>query len=183
METHQLIGLVPQDLFRAIFEDSPRQIRQAVIGVTGTKKKKKRRSLKSQLAAKEAEQARALTAAQERLAEEDMDQFAEEVIRNYLGKTPDMLIAFLDHLGVEHQDGYTNDLEFIKAMTPEQVSGSVEHLVAEFPIERITLYLCYLEVPGITEVPAIRETLLAWGWDPDAEQEEEDDEDAEEEDE
>jgi len=170
MNPHKLLGLVPKEMFHEIFEDSPRQIRQAVIGVTGTKKKKKRRSLRSQLAAKEAEQARALQAAQQRLSEEDMDQFAEEVIRNYLGKTPEMLAAFLDDMGVEHQDGYTNDLEFVEKMKPEETAEAVELLIKTFPVERVTLYLCYIEANGITDVPVIRETLLAWGWDPASEQ-------------
>jgi len=177
MNTHKLIGLVPQEMFREIFEDSPRQIRQAVIGVTGTKKKKKRRSLKSQLAAKQAEQERAFQAAQTRLSEEDMDQFAEEVIRNYLGKTPEMLAAFLDDMGVEHEQGYTKDLDFVEKMTPEETAEAAEHLLKSFPIERVTLYLCYIEANGITDVPAIRETLLAWGWDPESEQDEDEEED------
>lgn len=177
MDSHKLIGLVPKEMFREIFEDSPRQIRKAVIGVTGTKKNKQRRSLKSQLAAKQDEQERALTAAQARLAEEDMKQFSEEVIRNFLGKTPEMLIAFLDDMGMEHVDGYTNDLDFVEKMKPEETAEAVEHLIKSFPVERVTLYLCYIEANGITDVPLIRETLLGWGWDPESEKSE--DEDAE----
>jgi len=179
MDPHELIGLVPHELFQAIFEDSPRNMRRAVIGVaSGKKKKKKKRSLKSQLAAKQAEQAAALRAAQDRLADPELNEFAEEILRNFLAKTPEMLTAFLDFMEVPHQDGYTDDLDFVEQMTLQQASAATNLLAQQFPIDRVTLYLVYLGVKDITDVDKIRAQLLAWGWDPDAAADDEDEDDA-----
>ncbi|NOZ87492.1 MAG: hypothetical protein GXP49_14720 [Deltaproteobacteria bacterium] len=176
MKPYQLIELMPDEIFKNVFEDSPRKLRMAILGVSGAKKKKKRKSLRTRLASKEEEQKKLVSAAKKKLSEEDLDRFSEEVIRNHLAKTPEMLSDFLDFMEVRHQNGYTEDMNFTKSAPFPRVKEAAEMLLSKYPPEKVVLYLCYIELNKIIQVVPVREVLLSWGWDPDRYPEEEEQE-------
>lgn len=76
------------------------------------------------------------------------DEVTEEVIRNYLYTQRPMLNEALDHFGVVHDNGLTDDdLSFIDALEPEKGRALKEKLEANHPPENVSLYLAFMNIP------------------------------------
>lgn len=52
----------------------------------------------------------------------------------------EMLVDYLDHLGVEHKEGETDE-DFCETKTPEELASGVEALLQKYPPEHVAVYM------------------------------------------
>ena len=57
-----------------------------------------------------------------------------------------MLAAFLDHLGIAHEDGAIRDGSHIAPQPEDRLSAAAERLFESFPVEEVEVYLASLLV-------------------------------------
>ncbi len=74
------------------------------------------------------------------LAKPALELVTGNLLRNWLLKRhKDMLMAFLDALGIQHKEGVVDDLP--KAVDDEKLKAAVDGLLAKFPPEQVAVYL------------------------------------------
>ena len=74
------------------------------------------------------------------LSKPSLDMVTANLLRTWLlKKYKDMLVDFLDGLGIAHKDGVVDDLP--PAMEDEKLKAAVDKLVAKYPREVIAVYL------------------------------------------
>ena len=72
------------------------------------------------------------------------DAIAARALVNYhLERQRPMMAAFLDQLGIAHDNGLIND-ENVPKPDPARLKDAVTHLTANFPAEDVSLYLATL---------------------------------------
>jgi hypothetical protein len=55
-----------------------------------------------------------------------------------------MLAAFLDHLGIDHEDGAIRDGSHLAPQPEDRLSAAAERLFGTFPAEEVEVYLASL---------------------------------------
>lgn len=68
---------------------------------------------------------------------------ARALVSYHLERQRPMMGAFLDHLGIAHENGLISE-ENVPKPDPEKIKGAVEHLLASYPAEDVSLYLATL---------------------------------------
>jgi hypothetical protein len=92
------------------------------------------------------------------LARPALEQVAGNLIRAWLlKKHKQMLIDFLDALGIAHQEGVVEELP--PAMDDAKVRAAVEALLAKYPPEAVAVYLHAFNEMNEVEWPTLRTML------------------------
>jgi hypothetical protein len=87
-----------------------------------------------------------------------LDLVAGNLLRTWLlKKHKQMLVDFLDALGITHQDGVVEDLP--KSMDDAKVHAAVEGLLAKYPPEAVAVYLHAFNDMNEVEWPNLRAML------------------------
>jgi hypothetical protein len=87
-----------------------------------------------------------------------LDLVAGNLLRTWLlKKHKQMLVDFLDALGIAHQDGVVEDLP--KSMDDAKVRAAVEGLLAKYPPEAVAVYLHAFNEMNEVEWPNLRAML------------------------
>lgn len=74
------------------------------------------------------------------LAKPRLELAAANLIRNWLMRDrKQMLIDFLDALGIEHKEGAVDDLP--KTMSDEKLKPAIDKLLSKYPPEEVAVYL------------------------------------------
>ncbi len=74
------------------------------------------------------------------LSKPSLDTVTANLLRTWLlKKYKDMLVDFLDALGITHKDGVVDDLP--ETMDDEKLKAAVDKLVAKYPREVVAVYL------------------------------------------
>src|ERR1017187_96270 len=94
------------------------------------------------------------------LARPALEPVTANLIRTWLlKKHKQMLIDFLDALGITHQEGVVEDLP--PAMDEAKVRAAVEVLLAKYPPEAVAVYLHAFNEMNEVEWPVLRDMLDA----------------------
>jgi hypothetical protein len=140
----ELLKLQTLDRFQTIFSASPRKLREDAYRRAGIKNKGDVFSLRAS-GKNEVRTQRLYQAIGQGFELEE--KVSEEVIRNYLFTRRDLLVGALDFLGVEHDQGLTDqDLDFIQELPLEKRQALRATLVATFAPEDVDLYLAYMNI-------------------------------------
>lgn len=160
----QIIGAMSPAKFSEMMARSPRQVRETLFNRLQIKSSTTK-SVLPKLHQKNEERVRKLHG---RLAEmsptaKNEQELCEELIRNWLViKTP-MLAVTLDHFGVKHQNGLTEqEIDFFERLETAKVEGLLRVLIPKFDAEEVAIYLRFLKVPYL------RGRLPAAAYPPDA---------------
>lgn len=80
------------------------------------------------------------------LQSEADDEMVEELLRTWLLTKRAMLVAALDHLGIEHNDGLTesDDLSKFEKLTARDAKGLISKLEDVAPVEDVGIYLRFM---------------------------------------
>jgi hypothetical protein len=74
------------------------------------------------------------------LAKPRLDLIAANLIRGWLlKKHKDMLVSFLDTLGIQHKDGVVDDLP--ATVDDAKLKEAVDKLLSKYPAEEVSVYL------------------------------------------
>ncbi len=92
------------------------------------------------------------------LAKPALDLVTGNLIRGWLlKKYKDMLVDFLNALGIEHKDGVVEDLP--PSMDDAKLQGAVEALLAKYPPEVVAVYLNAFNEMNEVEWPNLKGIL------------------------
>jgi hypothetical protein len=92
------------------------------------------------------------------LAKPSMDAVTANLLRTWLlKKYKDMLVDFLDALGIAHKDGVVDDLP--ATMDDEKLKSGVNALVAKYPPEVVAVYLNAFNDMNEVEWPNLKAML------------------------
>jgi hypothetical protein len=80
---------------------------------------------------------------------------ARALVSYHLERQRPMMAAFLDQLGIAHENGLISE-ENVAKPAPEKVKDAVKHLTANYPAEDVSLYLATL----VSQDPETWETLI-----------------------
>jgi hypothetical protein len=87
------------------------------------------------------------------LRDEDDNELAEEVLRNYLLNQRPLLVAALDHLSIKHNNGLTEgDLTKFEKLSGREARQLVGILRKAAPDDNIALYLKFMGVKDVDQV-------------------------------
>jgi hypothetical protein len=139
------------DKFAEIFSVNPRSVREALFSRLGIKAQTRRIGL--HVGSKNADRVRALF---ERLvgdAGKMERELASELLRNWLFTQRPMLADTLDHFGVKHDNGLTEqEIDFFEKLEKDKVVELCRLLVPKHGKHAVGIYLRYLKVPNAQEV-------------------------------
>lgn len=141
----QLIQGMPESYFGKVLMACPRRSRETLFSRFSIPKAKKRASVL--LPGKDPARIRKLQAALSSITEDDEQgqQLAEELIRVYLMGQRTLLGAALDAIGVDHQDGLTDDdLDGFADLSPEDAQDLADDLGQNFDPLDVALYLRFM---------------------------------------
>ena len=92
------------------------------------------------------------------LARPTLDLFTGNLIRNWLlKKHKDMLVDFLDGLGIPHKEGVVEDLP--KTIDDAKLHAAVDALLAKYPPEAVAVYLHAFNDMNEVEWPNLKAML------------------------
>lgn len=137
LSSHELFGFMSADLAGQIVEDAfggDKDVYKATVAAVAQARK-----LRPVFLQRQPKGARNKTIL-ETMARPGMAQAADNLLRNWLIKSQtDMLKAFLDATGIEHEDGVVEDLP--EEVSDEQVQNGVAKILEDFPKENVIVYL------------------------------------------
>jgi len=144
-----IIEDISPEKFGEIFAVNPRNVREALFSRLGIKAQTRRIGLRL---GKSADRVRALY---DRLVTEagKMERdLASELLRNWLFTQRAMLADALDHFGIKHDNGLTDqEIDFFEKLEAAKVTELCKLLVPKHGKEPVSIYLRYLKVPGASE--------------------------------
>jgi len=92
------------------------------------------------------------------LSKPSLDMVTANLIRTWLlKKYKDMLVDFLDALGIAHKEGVVDDLP--AAMGDEKLKAAVDKLLAKYPPEVVSVYLNAFNDMNEVEWPNLKAML------------------------
>jgi hypothetical protein len=128
----------------ALLRAAPRKVREELYRRLGIKAKSATFSLKSRSAEKGQRVLQCLAEGRD-----PGQEVLEELVRNHLYGQRALLAAALDHLGVRHNDGLTDqDLDFLASLEPKKVKALEAALADHDPVD-VRLYLELMHVPRV----------------------------------
>lgn len=153
MRPSQIIGAMSQPKFHEMMARSPRQVRETLFNRLAIKAS----GLKRVVPRPGARNEERINRLHDRLADcpasaKSEQELCEELIRNWLlHKTP-MLVATLDHFGIKHENGLTEqEIDFFEKLEEDKVKGLVALLLGgTFDAEEVAIYLRFLKVPHLS---------------------------------
>ncbi len=85
------------------------------------------------------------------LKQEADDELAEEVLRTWLLTKREMLIAALDHLSIEHDNGLTEseDLDKFEKLSAKEAKGLLTKLDGIATRDDVAIYLKFMGTPAV----------------------------------
>jgi len=134
-----------QDFFAKVLSACPRRARETLFTRFAIPKPK--RSATALLPSKDPARGNKLRLAMAAVSEDDGQgqQLAEELIRVYLMTKRDLLGSALDAIGVEHNEGLTDDdLDGFSDLSPDEATALAERLNGEYDASDVALYLRYM---------------------------------------
>ena len=140
----QILRHLDAELFNEVINASPKKLREEVFRRAGIKNKGGAFALKS--SGKTEVRTKKLRAL---LLEgvELQSEFSEEMIRNYLYTRRPLLAEALDFLGVEHDNGLTdNELDFLADLPAERRTHLRDLLVRNHAPSDVDLYLAFMDL-------------------------------------
>lgn len=144
----ELLTEMPTEKFTEIINASPRNFRESLFRAAGVKAKS--RTFKVKSTSKSAVKAKKL---HERVKDgfEIETDVSEELIRNYLFTRRDMLGAALTALGVEHDNGLTDeDLDtIVEELSPDKSKALKDELSESHNPFDVDLYMRFMNFPGL----------------------------------
>ena len=141
----QLIHEMPEAFFGKVLMACPRRSRETLFSRFSIPKAKKRASIL--LPGKDPARIRKLQLAMAGVSADDEQgqQLAEELIRVYLMGQRTLLGAALDAIGVDHQDGLTDDeLDGFAELSAEEAQDLADELGRDFDPLDVALYLRFM---------------------------------------
>lgn len=142
----QIVRSMDQARFFAVFLESPKQVRELIFdrlqieGAPLPKTKFPKPGAKTEARMK---------ALFEFLQKTDDEQVADELLRNYFLKRRAILAAALDHLGIPHEDGLTNDeLDRFEKLSAAEADKLFAAVAAKSDAPDAEMYLRYMKVPS-----------------------------------
>ncbi len=143
----ELVTRQSLDRFEEIFSASPKKFREEIYRQAGVKKSSNSFSLKSRNK-NEVRNRKLFEALQDGFTIQE--EVVAEVVRNYLYTRRDLLASALDHFGVEHNQGLTDeDLDFIAELSTAQINNFRDDLSAQSHEQSdVELYLSFM---GVTD--------------------------------
>ena len=145
MKPSKLIQEMQQDYFAKVLAACPRRARETLFTRFAIPKPKK--SASALLPSKDPARIQKLHLAMAASAEDDEQgqQFAEELIRVYLMTRRNLLGDALDAIGVEHNEGLTDDdLDGFSTLTADEAATLAETLSGQHDAHDVALYLRYM---------------------------------------
>ncbi len=141
----KLIQEMPEPYFGKVLTACPRRSRETLFSRFSIPKAKK--SATVLLPGKDPARIRKLQVAIASVSDDDQQgqQLAEELIRVYLMSKRSLLGAALDAIGVDHQDGLTDDdLDGFSDLSAEEAHDLAEDLGKDFDPLDVALYLRFM---------------------------------------
>ena len=139
--------------FAEVFSVNPRSVREALFSRLGIKAQRKRIGIRT--GSKNSDRVETLF---QRITQEGgklEQELAGELLRNWLYTQRDMLGDTLDHFGVKHDNGLTEqDIDFFEKLEEDKVRELCSALVPKHGRELVSIYLRYLKVPKVNEAMA-----------------------------
>jgi hypothetical protein len=141
---NQILRQLDSELFYEVLNASPKKFREELFRRAGIKNK----GGAFALTASGKTEARAKKLRAQLLEGFDLQtELSEEVIRNYLYTRRPLLAEALDFLGVEHDNGLTdNDLEFLAELPPERRTHLRDLLYRNHAQPDVDLYLAFMDL-------------------------------------
>jgi hypothetical protein len=159
-ETDEYILLsrtITRERFIAMLEDLPRTARKEIYKALRIKTHARHR----RAARAKERQARQSETIWGTVDNQENAQVAEVVIRNWLlfmhGK---MVVKFLDHFGVDHDNGLCEEMDWLKELTAEKLQEGVNLVLEDSSPYEVRLYLEYIESPHINDIPELKDAFL-----------------------
>ena len=148
MSFSAIIKSMDGDFFQEVLKSCPRKPRETLFARFGIPRNRKKVS--TLLPGKDPARAAKLKAA---LGEVDADdeqgqQLAEEVLRLYLLKRRQILSQAMDHLGVEHEEGLTEEDVDFGGMAEADRDALRDALQADHDVQDVDLYIAYMIASG-----------------------------------
>ncbi len=144
MSFSAIIESMDGDFFQEVLKSCPRKPRETLFARFGIPRNRKKVS--TLLPGKDPARAAKLKVALAAVEEEDEQgqQLAEEVIRLYLLKRRQILAQAMDHLGVSHEEGLTEEDVNLATMSEADRQSLREALVADHAPQDVDLYIAYM---------------------------------------
>lgn len=153
LRASQIIGAMSEPKFNEMMGKSPRNVRETLfnrlaIKASGMKRIVPRPGERNEERLKKLHQ-RLATVAHTAKNEQDL---CAELLRNWLVHKSPMLSAALDHFGVKHENGLTeNEIDFFEKLEADKVKPFVADMLSKkFDAEEVAIYLRFLKVPFLT---------------------------------
>ncbi len=147
----QIIGAMSPAKFSEMMAKSPRTVRETLFNRLQIKAS----AMKSVVPKPHQKNEERIKRLHNRLAEvattaKNEQELCEELLRNWLvGKNP-MLAATMDHFGVKHENGLTEqEIDFLEKLEPEKARSLATLLAGKFDQEEVAIYLRFLKVPHL----------------------------------
>ncbi|MCC6807379.1 MAG: hypothetical protein IT381_08140 [Deltaproteobacteria bacterium] len=141
----ELLRDIDPDKFRDIVLQSPKQVREMIFDRLAIKKKPTNSTKFVKPGEKNEERLRELFS---KLKEEEDDEVAEELLRNYFLKRRDLLADALDAIGVPHQHGLTDhELDKFEKLSKAEAEKLLATLSKKHDAFDAKLYLKYMKAP------------------------------------
>lgn len=141
-----IVSDLSTEKFAEIFQVNPRSVREALFTRLGIKAQTKRIGLR--LGSKNTDRINALYDRIISEAGKVERELAGELLRNWLYTQRPMLADTLDHFGVKHDNGLTEDeIDFFEKLEPAKTRELCGKLVPKHGKEPVGIYLRFLKVP------------------------------------
>lgn len=143
-----IISNLDGDYFQDLLRACPRKPRETLFARFGIPRSKKKVS--TLLPNRDPARAAKLQAAFTQVEEDDEEgqQLAEEVIRLYLLKHRQILSEAMDHLGVSHEEGLTEEDVDFAGMKEGEREALRAALIQGHEARDVDLYLAYMDASG-----------------------------------
>jgi hypothetical protein len=147
----QIIGAMSEERFAELMARSPRQVRETLFNRLAIKARGSK-SIVPKPHAKNEERIKKLHAklAEVRPSAKNEQELCAELLRNWLQHKTPMLCAALDHFGITHHNGITEqEIDFFETLESAKAKELATHLLARFNAEEVAVYLRFLKVPHL----------------------------------
>lgn len=155
LKSHEIIGFMSQNLALEIINDAHESDKQLYrVTLKAVAESRRLRPVFFERQPRAQRHATMITT----LAKPGLDLIAGNLIRGWLlKKHKDMLIDFLDALGLPHKDGVVEDLP--DTMEEAKLRTAVDALLAKYPPEVVAVYLQAFHEMNEVEWPALKTML------------------------